>query len=290
MISISIFYHHPIQTLSFFALVMALCSIWIKKTFWIWGSFGIISLASAFVSDLLDPIAFLPLGFFILLLFGLQSKVQGLARFLLASMAFLIGGALFFHLMPGFNDQTALPYPLCLNYGKTFVGLALLGWMVPTLPLSKIGKAPLALALVGTCFLSALFFFLHPALYNFHFSFSFFPWALMTLLFVIIPEEALLRGFLQKELTSWMGGGMKAQVWTVAIMTCLYPLFHLTWIGEMHLLIPTFAAGFTYALLYQMTKMIETPIVSHFLVNGVYFLFFGHLPFFRELPCLNLGL
>lgn len=73
MISISIFYHHPIQTLSFFALMMALCSIRVKKTFRIRGSFGIISLASAFVSDLLDPVAFLPLGFFTLLLFGLQS-------------------------------------------------------------------------------------------------------------------------------------------------------------------------------------------------------------------------
>jgi membrane protease YdiL (CAAX protease family) len=290
MISISIFYHHPIQTLSFFALVMALCSIWVKKTFWIWGSFGIISLASAFVSDLLDPVAFLPLGFFTLLLLGLQSNVKGLSRFLLASTAFLIGGALFFHIMPGFNDQTALPYPLCLNYGKTFVGLALLGWMIPTVPFLKIGKAPLTLAVVGACFLSALFFFLHPALYNFHFSLSFFPWALMTLLFVILPEEALLRGFLQKEITNWIGGGMKAQVSAVAITTCIYPLFHLTWIGDMNLLIPTCISGFVYALLYQMTKTIETPIVSHFQVSCVYFLFFGHLPFFRELPCMSLGL
>ncbi len=290
MVSVSIFYHHPVQALSFFALGMALCSIWIKKTFWIWGSFGLISLIAAFASNLLAPVAFLPLGFFIILLWGLRVDIKGLSRFLLACIAFLLGGALFFHIMPGFFDQTSLPYPLCLNYGKTFVGLVLLGWMIPTLSSWKPFKTPLWIAVFSAVLLSALFFLLTPSESHFHLSFSFFSWAVITLLFVIIPEEALLRGFLQKEITGWVGGGMKAQVTAVAITTFLYPLFHLTWAGDLTLLVPTIAAGFTYAFIYQVTKHVETSIVSHFLVNCTYFLFFGHLPFFSELPCLSLGL
>ena len=290
----SIFYHHPIHVLSFMSLLMALLSLWIRKTLWIWGSFGLISFMGAFASGLLTPIAFLPLAFFVLLIWGLHFDIHGLGRFLLAATTFLLGGALFFHLMPGFLDHAFLPYPLCLSFSKAFVGLALLGWVVPTLSLSKgITKPlgpPVGLALIGAAVLGSLFFLLNPSLWNFHLSFSFFPWAISTLFFVVIPEEALLRGFLQKELVQWMGGNTKSQICAIAITACIYPLFHLSWASDLSLLFPTFAAGLTYALLYQITKLVETSIACHFLVASIHYLFFGHLPFFGELPCLNFGL
>ncbi len=283
-ISFSIFYHHPIHILSFFSLLMALLSIWIKKAFWIWGSFGFLSFLGAFASGLLAPIAFLPLTFFILLIWGLQFELRGFSRFLLASTLFLLGGALFFHILPGFLDQTFLPYPLCLSYSKTFVGLTLLGWIVPTLNISKTSLkiliTPIGVAFIATSFLTTFFFLLYPSLWHFHFSLSFFAWAIANLFFNIIPEEALLRGFLQKELVGWLGGGLKSQICTVAITALIYLLFHLSWVGDLSFLIPTFAVGLTYAILYQATKIIETSIICHFLVGSLHYLFLGPLPFF----------
>jgi uncharacterized protein len=293
-LNLSIFYNHPVQVLSFLALLISIFSVWIRKTVWIWGSFGLISFGSAFASGLLSPISLIPMILFILLVWGLQFNTQGFSRFLLAGTTFLLGSALFLHLMPGFLNQSDLPYPLCLSYSKAFVGLILLGIAIPTLALttkrtSSLAR-PIGLTIICTLFLVTLFYLLNPNSEHFQFSFGFFAWGIATLFFTIIPEEALLRGFLQKELIRWMGNDMKFQICAVFITAFVYLLFHLNWASNLSLLLPTFAAGLTYGILYQITKLVETTIICHFLVSSIHCIHFGHLPFFQGLPCLNFGL
>jgi len=293
MISFSFVYQYPIQFSSLLLLALSLASLWIRKSFWIWGSLLLISLLGAFTSDLFNVTALFPLIFFALLLWGLQLDLKGFSRFLISSMLFLIGAGLFFHLMPGFVDPKGLPYPLCLNYGKPFIGILLLGWLIPTLSRANFPqnfKRLVAYVLIGTIFLTTIFVVLQPKAIYPNFSFSIFPWAFISLFFFIIPEEALLRGFLQNEIVTWMGGGLKSEISGVIITTLLYPLFHLTWVSDLSLLIPTFAAGFTYAACYQITKLVETSIVCHFLIGCIHFLFFGHLPLSQKLSCVSFGL
>lgn len=293
LFNISIFYHYPLQVLSFFSLLMALISIWIKKSIWIWGSFGAISLFIAGSCQLMTPIAFLPLFFLILLVWGLQFDVQGFARFLLVSTAFLTGGALFFSLLPGFAPPiTLINPPLCINFGRAWVGLILLGAIVPTL--SGLGtkdwKTVGGCALMGAIGLFLLLILWKPSLWKPYFSLAFFPWAGLTLFFTVLPEEVLLRGLLQKEFTVWLGSGAKAHAFSVGIAAMIYPLFHLSWAGDLSLLLPTFAIGLTLACLYQVTRMIEASILCHFFVLGIHFCFFQQLSFWHQLPCISFGL
>lgn len=293
LFNFSIFYHYPLQVLSFFSLLMALASIWIKKSIWIWGSFGLISLFLAGSCHLMEPIAFLPLFFLILLVGGLHFEVQGFARFLLVSTAFLTGGALFFSLLPGFIPPIAISIPpLCINYGRACVGLILIGTIISTLPGrgSKDWKIVWSCSLMGAVGLLLLLFLWKPSLWKPYFSLSYFPWAGLSLFFTILPEEALLRGLLQKECTTWLGNGTKAQVLSVSISTMLYPLFHLSWAGDLSLLLPTIAIGITLACLYQITRMIEASILCHFFVLSIHFCFFETLPFWHQLPCVSFGL
>ena len=266
--------HYPIQMLSFFSLAMAFLSIWIKKNPILFGSFGFISISTAFASGLITSIALLPLAFFLLLLFGLKTHIQGLSRFLLASTAFLIGGSLFFHFMPGFLEKESFESPTCLNYGKAFVGFLLIGYFVQTISGKELASIFFP-AISGTLALIALSLYLKKPTLEFHFSLSFISWSLTALFFSIIPEEALLRGFLQKELFDWIGGGMKAHLSCIAITSMLYPLFHINWAGNISLLLPTLATGLTLGVLYQVCRKVEVCIGCHFLIRCCSFLLFG---------------
>lgn len=292
LLNFSIFYHYPLQVLSFFSLLMALISIWIKKSVWIWGSFGVISLIIASNCGMIKPIALLPLFFLTLLVWGLQFDVQGFARFLLVSTAFLTGGALFFSLLPGFISPIAITHPsLCINYGRACVGIILLGTLISTLSTkrSKDWKTVWGCAITSAIGFFLLLLLWETSFWKPYFSLTFFPWAGLVLFFSILPEEALLRGLLQKEITAWLGTGVKAHVFSVGIVTMIYPLFHLSWAGDLSLLLPTFATGLTFACLYQITKMIEVSILCHFLLLSIQFCFFGHFPLWHQLPCMSLG-
>jgi len=270
---------HPLISLSFFSLAMGLFSLWIHKSSWIFGSFALISLVMAFTSDLLSWMALIPLSFFSILLASLTLNPQGLARFLIASTLFLIGGALFFHIFPGFfpvQHHCFFSSSFCCNYAKGLVALLLLGWFVPTLKAKEVFKSAMPMSLVSATLLLILFFIWKMPIWNPFFSLSFFHWALFTLFFIILPEEALLRGLLQKELFQWLGGGVKSHVSCLIIASCIYPLFHLGWEGNFSLLLPTMLAGFTYALLYQISRKIEMSILCHFFIQcGQFLLFHG---------------
>lgn len=266
--------YYPIQALSFFSLAMAFTSIWIKKNPLLFGSFGFISVLAAFTSGLLSSIALLPLIFFTLLLFGLKTNLQGLSRFLIASTAFLIGSSLFFHLMPGFLEKEAFHTATCLNYGKALIGLILTGWFVQTSPVKEL-KSLFFPAILGTLAIISSSYCFNKTSYELYFSISFFSWILSGLFFSIIPEEALLRGFLQKEIYNWLGGGLKSSVSCIGITSMLFLLFHMNWVGNTDLIIPTFTMGLIYGVLYQIYQKVEVCILCHFFVKSCSYLFLG---------------
>ncbi len=293
LFNFSIFYHYPFQVLSFFSLLMAVISIWIKKSIWIWGSFGVISLILAGSCYQIKPIAILPLAFLMFLTWGLQYNLQGFARFLIVSTAFLTGGALFFSLLPGFSAPISLSSPpLCIGYARACIGLILTATIGTTLTFrwSKEWNIVCSCSLMSAIGLFLLMILWEPVLWKPYLSLSYFPWAGLALFFTVLPEEVLLRGLLQKECTAWLGGGIKAQVFSIGILTMIYPLFHLSWAENLALLLPTFVIGLTLACLYQITRMIETTILSHFLLLSILFCCFEKLPFWHQLPCVSFGL
>jgi membrane protease YdiL (CAAX protease family) len=197
--------------------------------------------------------------------------VQGFPRFLLGATAFLIAGALFFSLMPGFELVGGSPP---LNYGKAFMGFLLLSQTVTTLPGRQLPKAILPAIYVSVA-LAIISLILKTPPIEWTFSLSFFSWAFVTLIFCLTAEEALLRGFLQKELFHWVGGGLKGHISSIAVLSLLYPLFHLHWVGDLSLLAPILLTGIALASLYQYYENVETCIFCHFFIRSIGFIAFG---------------
>jgi membrane protease YdiL (CAAX protease family) len=266
-------------------LTISLLSLWVKKTPWIWGSLLTLSLIFAQKSDQLLPKAFIPLILVIAFFCCLQWNIKGLSRFVITGAALILSGALFTCLVPGL--------PTCfkvsdaqVNFGKILIAIPILGWIIPVLSNKQAWahffKRYLWLSIIGSFLLIAAAFRLYPP----SFSFSFFKsllsliiWAPIYLICTIIPEEALLRGFLQKELFPWIGKGFAAHITTVVISSAIFSLFHLTWISDLYLLGLIFLAGCVYGTLYQLTRTIETNIICRFIASCVYFCTLSHSGF-----------
>lgn len=117
-------------------LTIALLSLWVKKTPWIWGSLFALSLIFAQKSGQLTPKAFIPLAIIVALFCVLQWNVNGLTRFLFVATALLLSGALFSCLVPGFPACFKMFYAQ-INYGKFLIALPIIGWLIPPLSTKK---------------------------------------------------------------------------------------------------------------------------------------------------------
>lgn len=285
-----LFFTDIIKTLAFFSLGMALVSLWIKKTPWLWGSFAIISLILAFYARIIRAESLLPLLLVFILGWILTLPVKGLLRLIVFGVQFMIGGALCFHFMPGFaNWEIAsslhispggLPYDLWMNYDKALSGLLLLAWYSPLIQSQSGWKELLnkSALWIGACVISLLFLsqLLHVVAWDPKLPGIFFPWLLINWIFVCIPEEALLRGLMLKELCGFFGGKASGNLLALIVSSLIFTLFHLAWVAYLPFLALVFVAGLFYGGLYLWTGKIEASIVCHGVVNTLHFLLFTY--------------
>jgi membrane protease YdiL (CAAX protease family) len=258
-------------------ITISLASLWVKKTPWIWGILCGLSLIFAQKSGELTTKAFIPLAIVGILFWALQWDVKGLTRFVFVGTVLVLAGSIFSCLVPGFPKCFKLFYTQ-INYGKILIALPVLGWLVPLLS----GKAAwihfftrfFSLSLIGAFLLISIAYYLHPPTISFLLlknTSSMLTWTPLYLLCVIIPEEAFLRGFLQKEVFQWIGKGFVAHVITIVISSSIFSLFHLAWISDLSLLGLIFLAGCVYGTLYQITHVIETNILCRLITSCLYF-------------------
>ncbi len=258
-------------------ITIALLSLWVKKTPWLWGSLAIISLFLAEKSNKLSLTGFIPLAIASFCFWMLFFDLKGLTRFLLVSIALFVTGAVFSCLSPGLPHCFEL-YGTQINYGKIVLTLPLLAAIVPILSDKaswiRFFSRHLALSAIGAFIIIAIAYVLHPPSFSFFFlktPFSFLIWIPLYLIGTIIPEETLLRGFLQTELAHWTGKGFIGHAVTVLITASLFSLFHLIWVVDLDLLGLIFLAGVIYGSLYQITRTIEACIICRLLTSCLYF-------------------
>ena len=284
-----VFFVDPIKTLAFFSIGMALISLWIRKSAWLWGSFAVISLILAYSSNVIAPLAVIPITFIVFLNWILTLPVKGLLRLTLFGMLFLLSSALYFHFMPGFTNWKlvdglhispgGLPYTLWMNFDKAFLGLLLIVWLPLIQSVSQwkemLGKS-LIWILASVAILLALSQILHVVTFDPKIPSIFIPWLLINWIFVVIPEEALLRGLLLKELCTFLGHTTKGKILSLLISSLIFTLFHLAWIAYLPFLALVFIAGLAYGALYLWTGKIEAAILCHGVVNTLHFFLFTY--------------
>ncbi len=286
------FWETTLVSLTFFSLMMAIISFWVKRTFWLWGSFVLIALLLGYQSRVINGVALVPiaaLGFCVWLIYH---KVTSSARAVLMLIVAIISTGLAMHLFPGFHNwkfasdlilsEDAAPYTFWINFDKPFMGIFLLAWAIP-LAQSKVEmrqmllKKGLPLSILGVVLLAGLSFYLGLIRWDPKFTLLIFIWPFVNLFFVTIPEEAFFRGFIQQELYQRLIPRTKlANVFAIFLTALFFMLAHLWWVTSLSYLTAVFIAGCVYGAIYQITKAIEASILCHFLVNLVHFIFFTY--------------
>jgi len=99
-------------------------------------------------------------------------------------------------------------------------------------------------------------------------------WLLNNLLFVSMAEEALFRGFLQKNLASVFSRWEKGPYLALLITSLLFAFAH--YAGGIAYSIWGFLAGLGYGWLYLATGRIEASILAHFILNAMHFFLFTY--------------
>lgn len=264
-------------------LAVAIFSLWIRKAFWIWGLLLTFSLVFAQLSKKLSSYGLIPI-FLSLFLFWLLSKnFTGLFRFALFTLALFFSAILCSCLAPQVPPCFSF-FNVTINYSKTLLTLPLLGFCIPILSYQNIrsffSSRSFVICILGAVCITLIAHFFFESSFSTTSPTTFFISLILYSLSSIIPEEALLRGFVQKELLPWAGKGWIAHAAVCGISAGLFSLFHLTWISSLPFFVLLFLVGYIYGILYQATKLIEVPILCRFLTNAACFFLFqnqGHL-------------
>lgn len=209
---------------------------------------------------------------------ALIPKTRSIKRVLCISLLVAWCFALFFHYVPGFHNLKVLdqvvakphstPFTMYLNLDKPLIFFALL---IAFPRLLGSGARPNIKAIVFTVIPLFALLFVAQWLGAIKPEFSVPSWwwlfALNNLLLVCVTEEALFRGFIQKEIGrkfGWMTG--------LVIASVLFGLAHYT--GGQTLMIFAGLAGLGYGLVFYFSNRLWAAVLAHFLFN------FSHLIFF----------
>lgn len=255
-------------------LIIAILSLWIHRSFWIWGSLLISSLVFAQLSKQLSSYGLIAI-FLVIFLFWLLSKnITGLVRFGLAITALFFSATLFSCLAPGIPACFSF-MNIQINYSKILVTLPLLGFCIPILSYRTMSSFFVTryflFSILGAFCVIGAGHFLCKNSFSLHFPSTFILSLFIYFICLIIPEESLFRGFLQKELLPWVGKGWIAHVAVCAISAGLSTVFHSIWISNLSFLALTFIASLVYATVYQVTKIIEVSIFCRFITSLLYY-------------------
>jgi membrane protease YdiL (CAAX protease family) len=276
---------------AFASLMMATASFWVKRTFWLWGSFLLIALLFAYESQTISWPALIPLTILGITYWLYVHKVSGKLRHVLLFLAFFISLGLSFHIFPGFHNwlfardlhlsPNAVPYNFWLNFDKPFIGIFLLAWVIPLIQskeeLKRVLRISIPLSLIGITAILALSLYLGIVQWNPKVTLLIFIWPFVNLFFVVIPEEAFFRGFIQEQLVSKLQNFKGfAPFCAIFITSLFFMLLHLFWVPNVHFLVLVFVTSLIYGSIYQYTKAIESSILCHFLLNLTHFLFFTY--------------
>jgi uncharacterized protein len=254
----------------FILLGISTFTLFIHKRWWFWGPILVAAIACAYLSDIMTAWGFLTIGIMWGSYFVLASPIDGWKRGLVAMIAVLFSGLLFFYYMPGFTSQILYATLGLFHFGKPFAGFFILVFLLKLASNRKeffnayVKSLPLIigglLLLLGAAYLTK---YVH---YEPHLPSNFWLWAFRNLFFVCIPEEAFFRGFLQNEIRNAMPQKMGA-VTSIVLSSLCFVVIHLQISLSGTFLCMIFVAGIIFGLVYYLTDSIESAILIHFFTN-----------------------
>lgn len=257
----------------------------IAKYAWL-GTF-LVALLAALHMGQLDWPAILPISLLGVVCYMYPAS-RGYGRLLLAISLIVLSLGLGLHVFPGFHNPLivdhvrlapdSLAYSMRFNLDKPVIGLFILAWNHPLIgrfdDIYKMLRRMLPWGLLtvgGVVALALLSGFIRVDFKLPHFLVY---WVWGNLFFTCVVEEALFRGFIQRQLGLSLSSYRNAPILALVVAAILFGLAHAAG-GVTYVLLAMFA-GLGYGFVYQQTGRIEASILLHFILNFVQIVFFSY--------------
>ena len=279
---------------TYFFLIAAICSLWLRARFPIWSLFFVASFLFGVISGVLSPAAIIPTILLVLAGYGLKhATVSNQNRLLIKIVAgcgvVLISLGLALHLFPGFHNYKtfsgiflspgAVPYTQHFSYDKAMAGLFLMAFFIPLARRGDQRRYALSRAFTTTLILVLVVMPIAWVIgyvgFAPKFPDSFFLWAVTNLFSTCVAEEAFFRGFFQRNLAEYLTRKVIYGQWfAFGIVSIVFGLAHFG--GGLVYMGLAFIAGLGYGWIYLKTNRIEASIFTHFSFNLVHFTLFSY--------------
>jgi uncharacterized protein len=284
----------PITAVTYAALLFSVIALWFGRH--IWAAVLAVAVIAGYVAGVLYGPAVLWIALFAALCVAYSRAksitTSGRRRALVTLSAggiIVVALLLGLHVLPGFRNFLALddvvlspgaePYTLYLNVDKTVVGLCILGLCHQSLLASwkdwaRALRQAVPFIAINTLVVALFAMALGYLEWQPRWTPVFWIWAASNLFFTCLSEEALFRGFIQRELAEAFAGKSYATWLPIAISTALFGIAHFA--GGWSYVALAAAAGLGYAIVYHRTRSIEMAMITHFALNATHFLLFTY--------------
>lgn len=287
----------PITAVTYAALLFSVIALWFGRHLWAAGL--VATIIAGYAAGVLHGPGAVWIGLFAALCIGYSraaslphSSSPGKRRALMALSAagvLVVALLLGLHALPGFRNFLALddvvlspgaePYTLYLNIDKTVVGLCLIALLHKRLlgSLQAWGRAvrrAMPLIAINTSVVALFAMALGYLVWQPKWTPLFWIWAASNLFLTCLSEEALFRGFIQRELAEALKGKSFGTWLPIAVSAVLFGLAHFG--GGWNYVALATAAGLGYAIVYHRTRSIEMAMLAHFALNATHFLLFTY--------------
>lgn len=284
---VTLFVKNPVGSAAYLLLILALISLWCNRKIWIWGTFFALSLLCGYFGAIVTVKGMISLGILLVGILLLTQEIPSFIRLFVSLFTIGIAMGMFAHIVPGFYnleiirqwqrgpDAEAITF--FLNYDKASAGLLILAFLVPLAITGRDWAISWLTGIPWACLTGLILW----GLANLFGTTSFDPripmialiWIIRDVFFVVIPEEALFRGLIQREIVQGLDN-RAAGALAVLTSALVYAFFHVLLTPILPLFLLSFTAGLLYGSIYQITQRIESAILVHFAINFVHFFFF----------------
>ncbi len=252
-----------------------------------WAVAFVAAVALALYGGQLDVVALIPILLFAVVCYYFN-KLTGTLKWMSGVAIVLFCLAFGMHVFPGFHNpiivehvllsQDSIPYTLRFNFDKALVGLFIIFWLHPLVPDVReffvMLKKMLPVALISLFVVMMFSFLLGYVRFDTKLPDFLGYWLWANLFFTCVAEEALFRGFLQKQLSLLLNKLKYGAMIALFVCAILFGLAHAGG-GAKYVLLAT-VAGLGYGMVYYRTQRIESSILLHFVLNSIHILFFSY--------------
>jgi membrane protease YdiL (CAAX protease family) len=287
--ALTLLLENPFAFVAYILVIGALFACWFYQKYFLFAPIYAIAYGFAYLGKIVTYTSLFPLILIILCLLILEFHPKRFIHLFGVMIVAVIGLAIMTHMLNGFNNLLLLksitygnsktPLNLYLNFDKISFAILLLGISIPLLKSKQEWKHMILITIPWIAFSAFILlgFTKLTSLVQLDIKLpeTTFYWIIINFFFVVIPEEAFYRGFLQYQISKNLEN-KAAPALAILCVSLLFALVHIIFIQDVTFILAAFIASVLYGTIFFFSGSIESAIITHFLVNMIHFFFFSY--------------